>query len=84
MEKKRLTEAIFDEVIKRMTIAIVCKLVIRRRKLLETLCSDGCKISFEFGILGENHRTTSHEAVYQILLSHCFCDPKSRRRRRKP
>lgn len=69
-EEERLTEAIFDEVIESVTIAIVSKFVIRRRKLLKALSSDGSEIAFEFGILGENHRSTSDEAVDQILLSH--------------
>ena len=70
--RERLTEAIFDEVIEGVTVAIVGKLVVGRRKLLEALCSDGSKVPFKLSILGENHRPTSDEAVDQILLSH-FC-----------
>lgn len=75
----RLTEPIFDEVIKGVTVAVVGKLVVRRREFLEALCRDGSKIAFKLSILDENHRATTNEAVDQILLSHFV--PKRREKK---
>lgn len=59
-----------------MTIAVVGKLVVRRRKLLEALCSDGCEIAFEIGELDEDYRAASDETVDQRLLRHFFLSRK--------
>lgn len=61
-----------------MTIAVVGKLVVRRRKLLKALSSDGCEIAFEIGELNEDYRTTSDETIDQRLLRHFLCLKKRR------
>lgn len=43
----------------------------RSEELFETLGGDVCEISHELGVLGNDHRPWSHEAVYQQLLA-CF------------
>lgn len=53
-----------------MAIAVIGKLVVGSRELLETLSRDAGEITGELGILGEDHRTTRHEAVDQRLLPH--------------
>lgn len=65
-----LTEAVFDEVIKGVAIAIVGELVVGGGKLLEALRGDGGEISGELCVVGENHSASSHEAVDQRLLPH--------------
>lgn len=65
-----LTEAVFDEVIKGVAIAIVGELVVGGRKLLEALRGDAGEISGELCVLGQNHSASSHEAVDQRLLPH--------------
>lgn len=62
-----------------MTVAIVGKFVVRGRKFLETLSGDGGEIALELGILGEDHRTASDEAVDQRLLSHSSFYPDERK-----
>jgi len=73
-----LTESIFDEVIERVTIAVVGKLVVRRRKLLKALSSDWCEIAFEICELNEDNGTTSDETVDQRLLRHFFYSKTTR------
>lgn len=68
----RLTESIFDKVVESVTVAVISKLVVRRRKLLEALSSDGGEITFEISELDEDHRATSDETVDQRLLRHFF------------
>lgn len=61
-----------------MTVAVVSKLVVRRRKLLEALCSDGGEITFEISELNEDHRAASDETVDQRLLRHSLAlNPRS-------
>ena len=69
---KELTEAILNEVIEGMAIAIVGELVVAGGELLKTLRGDGGEIAGELGVLGEDHRSTSHKAVDQRLLTHHF------------
>lgn len=65
-----LTEAVFDEVIEGVAIAIVGELVVGGRKLLEALRGNGGEIASELCVLGENHTASSDEAVDQRLLPH--------------
>ena len=53
-----------------MAIAVIGKLVVGSGELLETLSGDAGEITGEFGVLGEDHRATCHEAVDQRLLPH--------------
>ena len=53
-----------------MAIAVIGKLVVRSRELLETLSGDAGEITGELSVLGEDHRTACHEAVDQRLLPH--------------
>ena len=53
-----------------MAIAVIGKLVVGSRELLETLSGDAGEITGELGVLGEDHRATCHEAVDQRLLPH--------------
>lgn len=58
-----------------MAVAIVSELVVTRRKFLETLSSYAGEVSGELRVLSQYHRSSSHEAVDQRLLSH-FSDKK--------
>lgn len=53
-----------------MTIAVVGELVIGSGEFLETLRCDAREITGELGVLGEDHRASSHEAIDQRLLAH--------------
>ena len=70
MGGERHTEAVIDEVIEGVCIAVVGELVVGGRKLLEALEGDGVEIAAEFGVLGEDHSSASHECVDQRLLAH--------------
>jgi hypothetical protein len=63
-----------------MAIAVVSKLVVRRRKFLETLRRHTGKVTGELSIFSENDGTASDEAVDQRLLSHRW---NHNRRRKK-
>lgn len=65
-----LTEALLDEVVKGVTIAVVSELVVARGEFLEALSGDGGEVAREFRVLGEDHGSTSHKAVDQRLLPH--------------
>lgn len=71
------TESVLDEIIKGVAIAIVGELVVRSGKLLEALRGDASEITGELRILGEDHRSSSHEAVDQRLLPHFRKNPNS-------
>jgi hypothetical protein len=70
------TKAVFDEVIEGVAVAIVGELVVGSRELLKALGGDTGEISSKLRVLGENHRSPSHEAVDQRLLPH-FTPPKT-------
>ena len=53
-----------------MAIAIVGEFVIGSRQFLEALKSNGIEIPTVFGVLSENHGSTSDESVDQRLLRH--------------
>ncbi|GMQ07943.1 hypothetical protein CsSME_00051915 [Camellia sinensis var. sinensis] len=65
-----ISEAVFDEIVEGVAIAVVGELVVGGREFLEALRSDAREISGEFGEFGENHCSSSHEAVDQRLLPH--------------
>lgn len=53
-----------------MAIAVVSELVVSCRKFLETLCGYAREVTREIGVISQNHRASSHEAVDQRLLPH--------------
>lgn len=55
-----------------MAVAIVGELVVGGWELLEALGCDAGEIPRELGVLGEDHRSSGHEAVDQRLLAHFF------------
>ncbi|KAI3800479.1 hypothetical protein L1987_28570 [Smallanthus sonchifolius] len=63
-----LTEAIFNKVIKGVSIAVICKLIVSFGKLLKALGSNGGEISGEVGVLGKNHGGSGYKTVDQRLL----------------
>ena len=65
-----VTEAIFDEVVEGVAIAVVGELVVGGGEFLEALRGDAREIASELGVLGHNHRSSGHEAVDQRLLPH--------------
>jgi hypothetical protein len=63
-----------------MAIAVVSKLVVRRRKFLETLRRHTGKVTGELSIFSENDGTASDEAVDQRLLSHRWNHNRGRKK----
>ena len=50
--RKEITEAVIDEIVKGVAIAVVSELVVGSRKFLETLRSYAGEVSCEFGVVG--------------------------------
>uniref|UniRef100_A0A2P2JY15 Vesicle-associated membrane protein n=1 Tax=Rhizophora mucronata TaxID=61149 RepID=A0A2P2JY15_RHIMU len=63
-------EAIFNEVIEGVAVAVVGKPVIGSGEFLEALRGDACEIAGELSVFRQNHRAPRHEAVDQRLLPH--------------
>ena len=55
-----------------MAVAVVGKLVVAGRKLLEALSSDAGEVPRELRVRRQDHRPPGHEAVDHRLLSHDF------------
>lgn len=53
-----------------MAIAAVSELVVSCRKFLETLSGYAREVTREIGVISQNHRASSHEAIDQRLLPH--------------
>lgn len=65
--EEQLTKAIVNEVIEGVIIAVVGKLVVGRRKLLEALICNGVEVSTECCVLRQYYwrSSTSHQSVDQ-------------------
>ena len=50
--EREITEAVIDEIVKGVAIAVVSKLVVGSRKFLETLRSYAGEVACEFGVVG--------------------------------
>lgn len=53
-----------------MMVAIISELIVSRRKFLKTLIRNRWKISGELSKLGQDHSSSSHEAVNKRVLTH--------------
>ncbi|MFS8014312.1 hypothetical protein Hanom_Chr15g01343091 [Helianthus anomalus] len=65
-----LTEAIFNKVIKSVSVTVVCELIVGCRKLLEALGSNRGEIAGEVCVFGENDGASGDKTVDQRLLPH--------------
>lgn len=64
------TEAVINEVVEGVPIAVVGELVARRWQLLKALRGYADEVTGEFSELRQNHGTASYERVDQRLLPH--------------
>lgn len=70
-----LTEAVLDEVVERVAVAVVGELVVAGGELGEALGGDGGEVAGELRVLGQDDRAAGHERVDQRLLPHGFPCP---------
>ncbi|GLT28193.1 hypothetical protein SLA2020_031430 [Shorea laevis] len=68
--ERAYTEAVINEVVEGVSIAVVGELVARRRQLLEALRGYAGEVTGEFSELRQNHGAASNERVDQRLLPH--------------
>jgi hypothetical protein len=69
-EEKENTEAVVDEVIEGVAVAVVGEPVVGGREFLEALRGYAREISGKLRELGQDHRPSRHKAVDQRLLAH--------------
>jgi hypothetical protein len=69
-EKMKNTEAVVDEVIEGVAIAVVGEPVVGGREFLQALGGYAREVSGELRELGHDHRPSRHKAVDQRLLAH--------------
>jgi hypothetical protein len=58
-----LTEAVLDEVVEGVAVAVVGELVVAGGELLEALRGDGGEVAGELRVLCQHHRAARHERV---------------------
>lgn len=66
--RRDITESIIVEVVEGMTVGVIGEFGIGSREPAKAVESYLREVSIEVGVLRQNHRAPSHEAVYQGLL----------------